>query len=87
MVGFVEHTVEGPARETRDFGNKADGVFGGGEQVDGMAQTVAVDEVGDASTIGAGTDGIGHIVLVGAKKLCQTGTVQFSVGVDLIGAV
>ena len=52
-----------------------------------MAQTVAVEEVGDAAAIRTRTDGIGNVVLVGAEELCQTGTVQFGVGVDMVGAV
>ena len=84
-IGFAEDAEEGTAGEAGEFGNEGDRVLRGGQQMGGMAQTVLVEESVDALAIGAGTDGIGDVVLVGAEELCQTAAVEVGIKVDAIG--
>ena len=81
-VGVVEKSVERATRETAEFCNETHGVAGGGQQVGGMAQTVAVDEVG-RRLVGTFAQGIVDVGAVGAEETGQRILIGVGVGKDI----
>ena len=49
-----------------------------------IPQAVVVEEAVHAFATSTSTDGIGHVVLVGAKELSQTTAVELCIGVDAV---
>ena len=83
-VSFAKDSEERTTREAGEHGNQCNRVFRGGQQVGSIPQTVLIEEAVYTFAIGASTDGIGHVVLVGTEKLRQTTAVKVGIGVDVV---
>ena len=67
-IGIAKDAEERTAGEAGELGNDGHGICCGCQQTCGIAQTVLIEEAVHTFTIGTGTDGIGHVMFIGAEE-------------------
>ena len=83
----VYNTEERAAGEAGELGNDGHGICCGCQQTCGIAQTVLIEEAVHTFTIGTGTDGIGHVMFIGAEELGEAVAIHIGVGIDMVWTI